>query len=218
MYTIKNKIRYSTGKTTKHASCNTLFFQPKLNINKPGDQYEQEADTMADSVMRMPVNNQSFFSPKPLSISTLQRKCKDCEDEDKKMQRKETNSDLSVADASTENYIGSLNGKGRPLTQNERSFFEPRFGYDFSDVNIHSDANAEKSAQSVNALAYTAGNHVVFNHNQFAPESESGKKLLAHELTHVVQQKKLQSNIQRQDINEDNEEKQVAFIGTGSYT
>src|SRR5262249_51142380 len=59
---------------------------------------------------------------------------------------------------------------------------------DFSDVKIHTDHAASKSAQSINALAYTTGNNIVFNQNQFSPESESGKKLLAHELTHVVQQ------------------------------
>src|SRR5690606_20271324 len=67
-------------------------------------------------------------------------------------------------------------------------FMENRFGYDFSHVKIHDDTVAAKSAQSINALAYTSGNNIVFNHGQYSPETNSGRKLLAHELTHVVQQ------------------------------
>ena len=77
---------------------------------------------------------------------------------------------------------------GVPLPHETRDFFEPRFGYDFSNVKIHTDAVAAKSARSINALAYTSGNNIVFNQNQYSPETDSGKKLLAHELTHVVQQ------------------------------
>jgi hypothetical protein len=75
------------------------------------------------------------------------------------------------------------------LSNEARNFYEPRFGYDFSQVKVHTDTVAAKSAQSINALAYTSGNNIVFNHNQFNENSENGKKLLAHELTHVVQQK-----------------------------
>src|SRR6185437_8833730 len=71
----------------------------------------------------------------------------------------------------------------------EKLFFEPKFGYDFSKVKIHNDVNAWKSAQSANALAYTIGNDIVFNQNKFSPDSKEGKKLLAHELVHVMQQR-----------------------------
>lgn len=69
-----------------------------------------------------------------------------------------------------------------------KQFFEPKFGYDFSNVKVHIDSVAAKSAQSVNALAYTTGNNIVFDSGQYAPQTDTGKKLLAHELTHVVQQ------------------------------
>ena len=121
---------------------------------------------------------------------SLQRKCSHCEEEEQQVHRKEAGSDAAIADTSTENYISSLHSKGKSLTNNEREFFEPKFGYDFSDVKIHHDNEAAKSAQSINALAYTSGNNIVFNQNQFAPENDNGKKLLAHELTHVVQQGK----------------------------
>jgi hypothetical protein len=80
-----------------------------------------------------------------------------------------------------------LNSAGRPLDLAAREFFEPRLGYDFSNVRIHTNDLAAKSAQDVNALAYTVGHNVVFNSGQYDPDSQSGKHLLAHELTHVKQ-------------------------------
>lgn len=81
-----------------------------------------------------------------------------------------------------------LRSPGRPLDAAARAFFEPRFGVDFSAVRIHADSQAAASARAVNALAYTVDRDVVFDTGQYAPHSESGRRLLAHELTHVVQQ------------------------------
>lgn len=80
-----------------------------------------------------------------------------------------------------------LGSAGKPLDQPTRTFFESRFGYDFGHVRVHADTAASESAQAVNALAYTVGSHVVFRTGQFDPQSHSGRRLLAHELTHVVQ-------------------------------
>lgn len=105
--------------------------------------------------------------------------------------------------SSIEDYVNSLNGLGGKLDESTKKFFEPKFGYDFSDVKIHSDNDAARSAQSINASAYTAGNNIVFNKSQFSPETESGKKLLAHELAHVIQQNRgtisNKNNLQRQE-------------------
>lgn len=188
--------------------------QPKLSINTPGDQYEQEADSMADHVMRMiipgPLKKQSFFSPSVSSIHrkvhqpedeldkeilhrktvpglSVQRKCAACEEE-AHVHRKESREDTPSPDASLDSYVSSLGSSGHPLSESSRQFFEPRFGQDFSHVRIHTDTVAAKSADSINALAYATGNNIVFNQGQFSPESDNGKKLLAHELTHVVQQ------------------------------
>jgi hypothetical protein len=117
----------------------------------------------------------------------VQRKCADCEAEEKQMQRKESKTGNDNA-SSIENYINSIEGKGNQLSKKEKDFFEPRFGIDFSDVKIHHDAEAAASAQSVNAFAYTHGKNIVFDLNQYKPGTNEGKKLLAHELTHVVQQ------------------------------
>ncbi len=81
-----------------------------------------------------------------------------------------------------------LRDPGAPLDQAARAFFEPRFGHDFSQVRVHTDTRAAESAQAVNAQAYTVGGDIVFGAGQYSPRSESGRHLLGHELTHVVQQ------------------------------
>jgi hypothetical protein len=81
-----------------------------------------------------------------------------------------------------------LRSPGQPLAPDMRAFFEPRFGHDFSRVRVHTDAKAAESARAVNALAYTVGRDVVFGASQYAPQATPGQRLLAHELTHVVQQ------------------------------
>jgi len=81
-----------------------------------------------------------------------------------------------------------LSSPGQSLDTNTRAFMEPRFGHDFSQVRVHTDARAAESAWAVNALAYTAGQSLVFGKDQYAPGTTEGKKLIAHELTHVVQQ------------------------------
>jgi outer membrane protein OmpA-like peptidoglycan-associated protein len=142
--------------------------QTKPTVNRPGDSYEQEADRVAASVMSGGLPN-------------VQRVCKECEEE---MQRKAgpgADVDLSGFEHPT--------GGGRPLPDSERSFFEPRFGRDFSGVRIHAESQAAaQAASSVNALAYTMNNDVVFGKGQYQPGTSSGRSLLAHELTHVVQQ------------------------------
>jgi hypothetical protein len=86
-----------------------------------------------------------------------------------------------------------LDSSGQPLDSATREFMEPRFGHDFSRVRVHTDHKASQSAKAVNALAYTVGHKVVFAGGQYAPGEKSGQKLLAHELTHVVQQRKMAS-------------------------
>ena len=85
--------------------------------------------------------------------------------------------------------MGTLGSGGQTLPNEVRNFYEPRFGYDFSNVKVHTNSLAAKSAQSINALAYTSGNSIVFNEGQYASGTENGRRLLGHELTHVIQQK-----------------------------
>lgn len=180
-----------TEENTKGKS-NSSFFpksavQAKLQINGPGDNYEREADAMADHVMRMSDtshNENTFFKP---AAGQIQRKCEHCEEEEK-LHRKENSGAEVQGGNGLDNYVSSLASSGIPLPDTSRKFFEPRFGRDFSNVRIHNDSVAAKSAQSINALAYTTGNTIVFNQGQYSPDSDSRKKLMAHELTHVVQQ------------------------------
>ena len=157
--------------------------QTKLTVNRPGDAFEREADSMADHVMRMAAP--SSVSASPMAI---QRKCEECEKEDEEdIQGKEATAPGLVAPA-TGAVESILSRPGRPLDTVVRSFFEPRFGQDFGNVRVHTDGAAADSAKSINALAYTHSRNVVFGHGQYRPETETGRRLIAHELTHVVQQ------------------------------
>lgn len=161
-----------------------LCFQPKLTINAPQDQYEREADAVADSVTKM---QSGSVQPRPMQITGIQRKCSQCEEEDH-LQRKEIGGNRPGADKEFENYVAGLPSRGASLPHAVRSHFEPRFGYDFSNVKVHTDSAAARSAQSINAHAFTIGNNIVFNAGRFSPSTDPGSRLLAHELTHVVQQ------------------------------
>ncbi|MFN0276477.1 MAG: DUF4157 domain-containing protein [Chitinophagales bacterium] len=168
---------------------NSVFFQPKLSINQPNDQYEQEADAVAELIVQSKNINQQNTFFKPVTISSIQKKCPACEhDDEENLQRKEQNNSETEASSELESYISGLGGSGNSLPPQTNQFFSQKIGYDFSNVKIHTDAVAAKSAQSINALAYTTGSNIVFNQNQYQPETDAGKKLLAHELTHVVQQ------------------------------
>jgi len=98
----------------------------------------------------------------------------------------------SSGDGFTSNW-----GSGNPLDAGARAFFEPRFGADLSGVRVHADAQADRSARGIDALAFTYGRDVVFRSGHYAPHSETGRRLLAHELTHVVQQNGTGRQIQR---------------------
>jgi hypothetical protein len=160
-----------------------LFLQPKLAISQPGDPYEQEADRVAEKVMRMPE-------------ATVQRQCAACaagglpcpacaREEPETVSRKAQDGAVGDTPASVHSVLRS---PGQPLGASARAFFEPRFGQDLRDVRVHTDGEAQQSARDVNALAYTVGSHVVFGAGRYAPGTPDGQHLLAHELTHVAQQ------------------------------
>jgi outer membrane protein OmpA-like peptidoglycan-associated protein len=156
---------------------------PGLKISQPSDALEQEADQIAEQVMRMSVHE--------LSISTattqLSRKCAACEDEDARAPW--TNQAETAAVSEVHGLIHDvLRSPGHPLDAGTRAFFEPRFGRDFGQVRVHADGEAAKGARAVQARAYTVGRDIAFAAGQYSPETSEGKRLLAHELTHVVQQ------------------------------
>lgn len=142
------------------------------------------------------------------------------EDEEKKLQKKEAGTSAAPS-KSTSNYISSLNGKGKALPAEANQFFSARMGYDFSQVRIHTDKSAAESAKDMNAKAYAVGHHIVFNEGQYDAQSGTGKKLLAHELAHVVQQSD-ESQVQRMEDTETAElspaTQQVSSQGKGTDT
>ncbi|HEX9867632.1 MAG TPA: DUF4157 domain-containing protein [Candidatus Tectomicrobia bacterium] len=164
---------------------NHAVLQPKLAISVPGDPFELEADRVAEQVMRMPA---PALQRTCGSCAAGGSTCPKCEAEKSGLvQRKpERASDSSVSIC--DSFLHNL-GPGQPLDPATRAFLEPRFGHDFSRVRVHTDAKAAESAQAVNALAYTVGRNIVFGEGQYLPGTTPGKGLIAHELTHVAQQR-----------------------------
>lgn len=117
------------------------------------------------------------------------------EKKEEKIQKKEAGNPTSTP--VTSSYISSLNSKGTPLPKQSQQFFGSRMGYDFSHVKVHTDQEAARSAKEVNAKAYTTGEHIVFNEGQYDTDSAEGKKLMAHELAHVMQQSGSMQMLQR---------------------
>jgi hypothetical protein len=159
--------------------------QPKLAVGAVNDPLEHEADRVADQVMRMPDDPVTMLKA---AQPQLRRKCAVCETEPEKLQSKSSSfarTDIVEAPPIVHEVLHS---PGRPLDNGLQTFFESRFGRDFSGVRIHTEERAENSADMVNSLAYTVGQNVVFAKHRYDPSSLAGMQLLAHELTHVVQQ------------------------------
>ena len=165
----------------------TRAIQAKLRVSQPGDIHEQEADRIAEQVMRMPAPGERKEAP-CAACADGGSTCSKCAARDAVVQRRVGDPGSDSAGASAPDNLLQALGPGRPLDSDTRAFFEPRFGQDFSRVRVHADARAVESARDVNALAYTVGRDVVFGAAQYAPGTSGGKKLLAHELAHVVQQ------------------------------
>ena len=181
--------------------------QPKLQINAPGDKYEREADAMAERVMRMPEptvqrkctacekENEEAIQRQTLGTllsPMLQRKCAKCEEEEEReklvIQTKANGSGGGIASPAMTSQIQSARGGGQALDVNTKSFMESRLGTDFSSVRVHSDSRATQMNREINARAFTLGNDIYFSEGQYKPDTNEGKRLLVHELTHTIQQ------------------------------
>lgn len=148
----------------------TSGLQRKLTIGASNDPLEREADRVADQVMAMPTNSSTGKTPPRIQRFTEQ-----------------STSPSGTAPVSVDRVLAS---SGRPLEPALMQNMEQRFGHDFSQVRVHTGSVAEQSTRDVNAHAYTVGHNVVFGPGQFSPGTYQGRKLIAHELTHVVQQGK----------------------------
>ena len=156
--------------------------QRKPTVSAPGDASEIEAEAVADQVMRMA--EPAALGRAPLAIA---RKCSACEDEGQIQTRRnpEAHADAGLDSAAA---VHAARQGGAALPGSLRGYFEPRFGHDFSGVRIHADGQAAQAARAVQARAYTYGSDIVFGPGEYAPATSQGKRLLAHELVHVVQQ------------------------------
>lgn len=171
---------------------NARLLQAKLAINRPADRFEQEADRIADSV----VNGESSLRLGPTADATTQSIlrapctcggiCSDCMSRTAKPVRGTSAAPaLAVAPPIVDQ---TLRSQGQPLPDTTRRSMESYLGADFRKVRIHTGDSAAESARAVNALAYTVGHDVVFDSGQYAPSTSIGRRLLSHELVHVVQQ------------------------------
>ncbi len=171
-----------------------LPLQCKLAIGSTTDPLEAEADQVADQVMNLHVPSPQIAASG--AAPALRRKCTcggsggECPEckkkKEEKLQLKAQSSVVPVEAPPSVHQV--LRSPGQPLDAHTRAFFEPRLGYDLSQVRVHTDAQAAQSARAVNALAYTVGDRVAFAAGQYSPRSTEGQRLLAHELAHAVQQ------------------------------
>ncbi len=163
------------------------ILQAKLKIGQPNDIYEQEADRVAEQVMRI---SDPILQPERKCLLGKSTSCK--RDEEKELRSKmlmKKEGQVPVQDSHVPPIVHEvLQSSGKPLDRVTRDLMESRFGYDFGNVRVHDDSSAAESAQTVSAHAYTVGQHIAFGEGRYSPRTNAGKWLIAHELTHVVQQ------------------------------
>ncbi|MDW7693782.1 DUF4157 domain-containing protein [Flammeovirgaceae bacterium SG7u.111] len=197
---------------------NNIF--PKLTIGQPNDKYEQEADAMANKVTAMPepsvaqrkcaeceaeesmqtkplLQKKEKEEDEPLQTMSIQRS----EEEEEPLQTKvESSRSETEASSTLQDQLRASKGGGSLLPDATNQFMSNAFGSDFSNVRVHNGHSAQEMNQGIQAKAFTHGSDIYFNKGQYSPETSSGKNLLAHELTHVVQQGAASSGIHKKEV------------------
>lgn len=189
----------------------TIGNQAVQRLIKSGDRYEQEADRGADAVMRMPEqlvqqqpeeeDEEELIQTKPLAeqitplvqrqVEEEEKPIEELEEEEEPLMTKRISGSTRQIRDDLHIQLNRSRSGGQPLPEADRSFMEKRFGVDFSGVRIHTDGNAVQMNRGLNAEAFTYGRDIYFGAGGYSPGTSSGKRLLAHELTHVVQQKSI---------------------------
>jgi hypothetical protein len=200
--------------------------QPKLTIGEPGDKYEQEADRVAAKVVQQMNAPASSQASQRESVQRQER------EDDELMMKPMVQRQSDGGMAATPDLEASINqgrGSGQPLANSIREPIEQAFGADFSGVKVHTDAQSDQLNQSIQARAFTTGQDIFFRQGEYNPGSRGGQELIAHELTHVVQQngsavqresekqaRKIEPSekavLQRSDKNETEEEKEGVVV------
>jgi hypothetical protein len=160
--------------------CKQKRLQKKFAIGASNDPLEQEADRVADQVMAMSPNSAANDVPPRIQRFSVQ-----------------ASAEIDNSPPSVDRVLSSSGSALNPGLQQD---MQQRFGYDFSNVRVHTDTIAAQSARNVNAIAYTVGDHIVFGEGHFNPISNAGRRLLAHELTHVVQQNQNSNSVMQRKL------------------
>jgi hypothetical protein len=209
------QLETNNRKNVTFFSENKQMIQPKLKIGQPDDKNEKEADAVADRVMNMhqsasmqmqPLEEVELLQPKlmmhPISEGKdiIQMKCTECEEEEMlQTKSKQPVKSDNISDY-TRSQINNTRGFGMPMDKQTRSFMENRFGDNFTNIKIHTNNTAVGLNRDLNSRAFTVGNDIYFDKGNYNPASSEGKRLLAHELTHTIQQGAgIQPTLQKDD-------------------
>lgn len=160
--------------------------QTKLKISRPGDRYEQEAESVAKQVM--PMADPQLQSACACGGGCPKHRVEQQGQEHASLQTRPVGSNVPEQTAVPPMVNEVLRSPGQPLDPEVRAFMELRLGHDLSQVRVHTDTKANESARAINALSYTVGRDVVFGEGQYTPGTVAGRRLLAHELAHTIQQ------------------------------
>jgi len=203
MVRLVTHLQQSYGNAYVQRLLSSRIVQAKLTVNPPDDVYEREADRVAETIQRQIEPEEEELQMKASSqiqrqaeeeeeiqakASQIQRQAEEEEEEEEPIQTRTVGSQPSVTSDDLEGQINAARGSGQPLPDSVLASLEPHLGHDFSEVQIHTDAKADSLSQKLNAEAFTTGRDIFFREGAYQPDSASGKGLIAHELTHVVQQ------------------------------
>ena len=181
--TSRSRLAHDSKRTPLHPP-SAGAIQTKMMISQPQDKHEQEADRVSDHVMRMPEPQRAV----PCDGTHAMCQTAQPPNGHERVHTKRVESGDAGNTSASPIVEDALRSPAQPLDAKTREFFEPRFGYDFGQVRVHTGEKAEQSASAIDAAAYTAGREIVFGRGRYAPETSEGKHLLAHELTHTIQQ------------------------------
>jgi peptidoglycan hydrolase-like protein with peptidoglycan-binding domain len=163
----------------------------KLTVGTPNDEYEQEADRVADQVMRtaQPLASAETVATPPANTPAPRQMNEEGQaGAQTVLVHRQMRGDGPEVSPEVETHINSSRGGGRPLPEPVRASMEAKFGQDFGGVRVHNGPGAAEAARKVNAQAFTTGQDLHFAEGQYQPDTPQGQRLLAHELTHTVQQ------------------------------
>jgi len=183
------QLQQQAGNQAVQELLRTGVIRAKLAISRPDDADEQEAEAVAQRVMRSPAGSAPTAPTACSCGENGENMCDECRQKKAAISRAaDSPAAASPSSRAAHQVLRAIHGSsGHALDADARSFFEPRFGRDLSGVRIHTDAAAASSARSINALAFTTGSDIFFASGQYASHTDSGRHLLAHELTHTLQ-------------------------------